>query len=516
MNPEKTFHMRIVSRSDKDGRTYNIPTTSEVAALIPGDFNLGMDKRDIVLQHKSGRLTKIDEIHISYLALQYPLLFVYGEDGFRVGIKKGVTEASKKLKKDTISMRQFFAFRIQERENESHALLYSRRLFQQFIVDAYTTIESNRLRYLKLNQTSLRSDSYDSIKESENAGNICMNEQGQEFILLATFTGSPRYMKNMYLDAMAICRNFGFPNLFITFTCNPKWHELTTFIQKRGLKSDDRPDIICRMFKMKLDCLMHDLTKKNILGKTASCNDDEKKLYALIEIEKLLKRSGSSLSLYESMPKLPENAKPIENVLILDELSYDLEEMQSTHDIDIMKMTEEQRKIYDEIICAVLKDRGGMFFVDGFGGTGKTFLWKLLSAAVRCRGDIVLTTASSGIASLLLQGERTAHSRFGIPINPDEFSTYTLPHGSDKANLINEASLIIWDEAPMMSKHCFESLDRSLNDLMGNHSKKPFGGKVIVFGGEFRQVLPVITGAGRAEIVLAAMNSSYLWEYCKV
>ena len=192
MNPEKTFHMRIVSRSDRDGRTYNMPTASEVAALIPGDFNLGMDKRDIVLQHKSGRLTRIDEIHISYLALQYPLLFVYGEDGFRVGIKKGVTEASKKLKKDTISMRQFFAFRIQERENESHALLYSRRLFQQFIVDAYTTIESNRLRYLKLNQTSLRSDSYDSIKESENAGNTCMNEQGQEFILPAIFTGSPR------------------------------------------------------------------------------------------------------------------------------------------------------------------------------------------------------------------------------------------------------------------------------------------------------------------------------------
>ena len=74
------------------------------------------------------------------------------------------------------------------------------------------------------------------------------------------------------------------------------------------------------------------------------------------------------------MPKLPENAKPIENVLILDELSYDLEEMQSTHDIDIMKMTEEQRKIYDEIICVVLEERGGMFFVDGFGGTGKTFL----------------------------------------------------------------------------------------------------------------------------------------------
>ncbi|CDY13504.1 BnaA03g52220D [Brassica napus] len=271
MDPEKTFHMRIVSRSDKDGRTYNMPTASEVAALIPGDFNLGMDKRDIVLQHKSGRLTRIDEIHISYLALQYPLLFVYGEDGFRVGIKKGLTEASKKLKKDTISMRQFFAFRMQERPNESHVLLYSRRLFQQFIVDAYTTIESNRLRYLKLNQTCLRSDTYDSIKESQNAGKSDMNEQGEQFLLPATFTGGPRYMKNMYLDAMAICKHFGFPDLFITFTCNPKWPELTRFLQKRGLNSDDRPDIICRIFKMKLDSLMNDLTKKNILGKTSSC-----------------------------------------------------------------------------------------------------------------------------------------------------------------------------------------------------------------------------------------------------
>ncbi|CAN7139164.1 unnamed protein product [Brassica rapa subsp. narinosa] len=110
MNPEETFHMRIVSRSYRDGRTYNMPTASEVAALIPGDFNLGMDKRDIVLQHKSGRLTRIDEIHISYLALQYPLLFVYGEDGFRIGIKKGVTEASKESQERYYQYETVFCF----------------------------------------------------------------------------------------------------------------------------------------------------------------------------------------------------------------------------------------------------------------------------------------------------------------------------------------------------------------------------------------------------------------------
>ncbi|KAL0670833.1 hypothetical protein Bca4012_033537 [Brassica carinata] len=177
INPKDSFHMRIVSDRAKDGRTYDTPTASEVAALIPGDFNLDMDKRDIVLQQKSGKLLWIDEIHASYLALQYPLLFVHGEDGFRLGIKKGVTKATEKQKKENISIRQFFAFRLHECKNEAHTILNSGRLFQQFVVDAYTTIESNRLRYLKTHQTSLRYDSYDSIKESENAGRIDMAEQ---------------------------------------------------------------------------------------------------------------------------------------------------------------------------------------------------------------------------------------------------------------------------------------------------------------------------------------------------
>ncbi|XP_048604578.1 ATP-dependent DNA helicase PIF1-like [Brassica napus] len=216
------------------------------------------------------------------------------------------------------------------------------------------------------------------------------------------------------------------------------------------------------------------------------------------------------------MPKLPKTRTQDSNVLILDERNYSPELLLQTLDQDCRKMTDEQKKVYDEILSAVDDGIGGMFFLDGFGGTGKTFLWKLLSATIRSRGDIVLNVASSGIASLLLQGGRTAHSRFGIPLNPDEFSSCTISHGSDQANLVKESSLIIWDEAPMMSKFCFEALDRSLSDIMGNNSVNPFGGKVIVFGGDFRQVLPVINGAGRAEIVLAALNSSYLWEHCKV
>ncbi|XP_056864410.1 uncharacterized protein LOC130511442 [Raphanus sativus] len=245
-------------------------------------------------------------------------------------------------------------------------------------------------------------------------------------------------------------------------------------------------------------------------------SDDDKKKYALLEIEKVLKRNGTSLTRFTTMPKLPVLSSHDDNVLVSDERSYCRSSLLETLDRDISKMTCEQRNIYDQILSAVNKRDGGMFFVSGFGGTGKTFLWKLLSAAIRSRGDIVLNVASSGIASLLLQGGRTAHSRFGIPLNPDEFSSCTMKPGSDQANLVKASSLIIWDEAPMMSKHCFEALDRSLSDIVGKHDTQPFGGKVIVFGGDFRQVLPVINGAGRAEIVMASLNSSYLWEHCQV
>lgn len=79
-------------------------------------------------------------------------------------IQKGVTDASAKLKRKNISLRQWYAYRIQEMDGESHTHLHSKRLFQQFLVDAYTTIEENRLSYLRMNQKKLRSDNFDSIQ----------------------------------------------------------------------------------------------------------------------------------------------------------------------------------------------------------------------------------------------------------------------------------------------------------------------------------------------------------------
>jgi len=68
----------------------------------------------------------------------------------------------------------------------------------------------------------------------------------------------------------------------------------------------------------------------------------------------------------------------------------------------------------------------------------------------------------------------------------------------------------------MMSRYYFESLDRSLRDIISTPEDMPFGGKVILFGGDFRQILPVTVAAGRELNVNPSLNSSYLWQHCKV
>ncbi|KAF8087030.1 hypothetical protein N665_0602s0013 [Sinapis alba] len=805
----KELSLVLINSRLKDGCVYNLPTSSEVAALVVGDFHENMDNRDIILEKNNGKLKRINELHPCYLPLQYLLLFPYGEDGFRLGIKNGFTGINKR--KPNISMREFFAYRIQVRKIGSQVLLLSRRLLQQFLVDAYTMIEAHRLRYIRKNQSNRRTLKFSRFVDSAKNGNSTVSIE-----------------------------------------------ELSRYLQKFNLRAEDRPELCCRLFKIKLDKLMDDLTKKQILCKTVSAiytvefqkrglphahillfmdsqhklpnaedidriisaeipdRFEEPKLYEVVkdmmihgpcgvfnrdspcmqdgkcskffprrhvvkttvdaqgypvykrrdtgnfvekkgincdnrfvvpynkklllgynahinvewcnqsrsikylfkyinkgqdrvtgtvtstknkdtssaetnqntmpsqgvditgadaveqevdEIKKIFRcqvyisscdstwrilafptqyrstpvekltfhlegeqpviyKDGDTVesvlgrvhlsktmflawfdcceiypeareltypelptrfvydaklrsmflneiktvkgivqasyeeACYElglldddkeyieglkecsfwasggyvrnlfanmllsgslSLPKLVwesttdilsedvlylekkkrrnpglvlsdeevlnETLILIENILRRKNSSLDnfdtmpkpVFKLRANHYEWLRKLTEEQRSVYDQIIDAVQSKKGGVFFVYGFGGTGKTFFWNILSAAIRSTGDIVLNVSSSGIASLLLPGGRTAHSRFGIPINPDEFSTCNIEPGSDKAEVISKASLIVWDEAPMMSKYCFEALDRNM-----------------------------------ADIVMATMNSSYLWKHCKV
>ncbi|XVF55792.1 hypothetical protein PTKIN_Ptkin06aG0065300 [Pterospermum kingtungense] len=90
---------------------------------------------------------------------------------------------------------------------------------------------------------------------------------GKKIILPTTFTTSPRYLMQNYQNAMAICRHFGYPDLFITFTCNAKWPEILEALKLiEGQKPQDRPDIIAWVFKIRLKLFMDELIKKNTLA----------------------------------------------------------------------------------------------------------------------------------------------------------------------------------------------------------------------------------------------------------
>ncbi|KAL0284781.1 UNVERIFIED_CONTAM: ATP-dependent DNA helicase PIF6 [Sesamum angustifolium] len=169
---------------------------------------------------------------------------------------------------------------------------------------------------------------------------------------------------------------------------------------------------------------------------------------------------------------------------------------------------------FDIISEAIRQKHSAIFFVDGPGGTGKTFLYRTLLANFRNDGCIILATATSGIAANLLPGGRTAHSKFKIPIKFEPMAMCHFSKQSDLCALIIRASAIIWDEAPMANRKAFETVDRTFRDMLG--VDLPFGGKVMILGGDFRQVLPVVINGTKSQIIKASIVESSLWSSVKV
>ncbi|CAH1419074.1 unnamed protein product [Lactuca virosa] len=142
-----------------------------------------------------------------------------------------------------------------------------------------------------------------------------------------------------------------------------------------------------------------------LLSNSLSLNEDQLKNFTLSEIEQILLRNNSSLKNYGKMPYPDaDSVSSSNNRLITEELDYDIPNLKNEFDQLFVALTNEQRDIFVDIMDAVKHNKGGVFFVYGYGGTGKTFLWKKISAAIRAQGQIVLNIASSEIASLLLTG----------------------------------------------------------------------------------------------------------------
>ncbi|XP_022233499.2 uncharacterized protein LOC111081677 [Drosophila obscura] len=256
---------KIVIRADKTpvgehARRFNAQTVVEVAIVIVGEqFN----NRDIVLHRRNEQLERVSETHRCYDALQYPILFWSGQEGYNFSIKL-INPVNGREGTKKVNAMNYYAYRLQIRQNQDNLLLRCRALFHQYIVDMYAKIESERFYFLRFNQAKLRSEEYvhlrDSINNDGNAQNV-----GTMIILPSSYVGSPRHMFDYAQEAMSYVRRYGRSDLFIAFTCNPQWEEISELLFV-GQTSKDRHDILARVFRQKLKSLMDLIVKDGAFG----------------------------------------------------------------------------------------------------------------------------------------------------------------------------------------------------------------------------------------------------------
>jgi len=122
-----------------------------------------------------------------------------------------------------------YAYCLHVRDGPQSPLLYGGKLFQQFVVDAWVNCEQRRLNWARTHQHTLRSELYQGLQDAavhDRHDREDIRVLGHKLILSSSHVGSLRSMTQLFQDAMAICKYFHKPDLFLTITANPKWPEI--------------------------------------------------------------------------------------------------------------------------------------------------------------------------------------------------------------------------------------------------------------------------------------------------
>nr|GEZ43415.1 DNA helicase [Tanacetum cinerariifolium]GEZ44980.1 DNA helicase [Tanacetum cinerariifolium] len=217
------FKIRLYSA--EGARGYEVPTTNTLGAMV---FENGVSDNadfDVIIQHRDDPPQRVNKFHRSYMSLQFPLLFIYGQTGYHTELTLKSANGVDKGKR--VTMLAYYRYRL-------HLRLHD---------------------YL--------SGLYDAISRGERDG----YEVGGRIILPMSFTGVPRYIYAYYLDALAIFQKLGNPQFFITFTCNVSSPEIKRFMSEYShLIASDRADVMCRVFEQNIQALIAFLKEEHIFG----------------------------------------------------------------------------------------------------------------------------------------------------------------------------------------------------------------------------------------------------------
>ena len=219
---------------------------------------------------------------------------------------------------------------------------------------------------------------------------------------------------------------------------------------------------------------------------------------ALHDIERVLRENGSSCAAI-GLPS-PEGEAS-------DDTPSTLEQAPTFDDL-----TDEQQDLAESVLRSVSAGEEStptLHYVDAPGGSGKTYVFNKLTSHLRHHHKKVACAAWTGIATTLMIEGRTVHGLFKLPVPVLENSTCNVPPTSEHAELLRALDLIIIDEASMIPTHALHAIDRCLQDI--TQDSRPFGGKTLLLGGDFRQVLPVVPRAPPTVIIDTCLKRSPMW-----
>jgi hypothetical protein len=265
--------MQMVLQKGTDKRTFNLPReTAEIGGFLPYSFGAPGEDRviaEIALRGGGYRAIKHHQTigHPAYNELAYPLIFPYGPlSSYSRRERLALTKANGEPK--NASLQDYFRYFLQVREGEFNPVHHAGRLGQAFMIDGFIQIEDYNLNWYLIpkNQQQIRATDYRTLEDSlaQPDTTIQGGNLGHKIIVSPSFHGGDRWMQKLYLNSMAIVATFGKPTFFITVTANPDWPEIKENIHP-WQKAIDRPDIVARVFRLKIEQAVHEL-KKGVMG----------------------------------------------------------------------------------------------------------------------------------------------------------------------------------------------------------------------------------------------------------
>ena len=267
---------KITAEKKIHERNSNLPLCSEVAILVP--IGQRVNNLDIRLFSKSGEIRRIPLQNCHYDTLMYPLLHLHGEPGWNHSM---TNLTPLKHYKYTMQLREKAwqdSNPPENRQNIFNSKLQCGKLSQVYALDIDNKIQTINLQYIKspAAQKKFHTNTYQGLVD-ELSGKDTDEKTGTVY-LPSSVRGSPRYYDKCYQETLAIGAEYGTPDIFLTFTANPNWIEITEFSENKETK-EQRADIVARVFRLKTKRLMDIINKEGVFGKTKaySCSEEEQK-----------------------------------------------------------------------------------------------------------------------------------------------------------------------------------------------------------------------------------------------